>query len=76
LNTQLDDFLTELKALLGKHDAEIMWGCDGYSDMDGIYGEYMEASVRRQGCRHLTYAARVEGRYINADDFPTPHEEN
>jgi hypothetical protein len=38
----MNDFTTELRALLDKYKATISWGCAECSDLHGVYGEYME----------------------------------
>lgn len=43
----MDDFKTELLALLEKYDASISWGCDSCSDLHGVTGEHMHVTNRK-----------------------------
>jgi putative aminopeptidase FrvX len=46
----MDDFLTELRALLVKYDATIGWDCHPCSDMHGVTGEHMYAQIGSGPC--------------------------
>lgn len=43
----MNDFTTELLALLAKYDATISWACSPCSDLHGVYGECMEVTNRK-----------------------------
>ena len=60
----MNDFNTELKALLQKYNATIGWGCSPCSDTHGVYEEYMEIYDEKGNT-----ILKVEGRYIDADDI-------
>ena len=41
----MDDFLTELRALLVKYNATVGWDCHPCSDMHGVTGEHIYAQI-------------------------------
>lgn len=56
-------FISELRALLEKHNASICWGCNWSSDLHGVTGQHMSIEVDRKE------VARVDGDSIHAGDL-------
>lgn len=42
----MDNFVDELKALLEKYNASIVWTCGDCSDLHGVYGERMQVQSK------------------------------
>lgn len=49
MDAKTKEFLIKLQTLLKEYDASVCWGCGRYSDMNGIYEEYMAVNVDEGG---------------------------